>query len=107
VLRLLGLGDLEARLDEVEPWDQLLSGHEQQRLSIARVLLDEPEWVFLDKATSELDDATERRVYELLSERLPHSSVISVAHRPAVEAYHAKRWMLVPHDHRPAVLQPG
>jgi len=105
VLRLLGLGNLEARLGDVEPWDQQLSGHEQQRLAMARVLLNEPEWLFLDKATSELDEAMEKRVYELLAERLPHAAVITVAHRPAVEAYHAKRWMLTRRDRGSAVLQ--
>jgi len=104
-LRLLGLGHLGARLDDVEPWDQQLSGHEQQRLSMARVLLYEPEWLFLDKATSELDEAMEKRVYELIAERLPRTTVISVAHRPAVEAYHPKRWTLARRDHGPAVLE--
>jgi putative ATP-binding cassette transporter len=107
VLRLLGLGHLEARLDEVEPWDDQLSGHEQQRLALARVLLYEPEWLFLDKATSELDEAMERRVYDLFAERLPAAMLISVAHRPAVEAYHARRWVLSPRDHGPAVLEPA
>jgi putative ATP-binding cassette transporter len=105
VLRLLGLGHLEGRLGDVEPWEERLSGHEQQRISIARVLLHEPEWVFLDKATSALDEAMEKRVYELLAERLPRTTLISVAHRPAVEAYHARRWTLAPRDHGPASLQ--
>jgi putative ATP-binding cassette transporter len=107
VLGLLGLGHLEARLDEVEPWDDQLSGHEQQRLALARALLYEPEWLFLDKATSELDEAMERRVYELFAARLPGATLISVAHRPAVEPYHAKRWVLSPRDHGPAVLEPS
>jgi putative ATP-binding cassette transporter len=107
VLRLLGLGHLAARLGELEPWDQQLSGHEQQRLAIARVLLNEPDWVFLDKATSELEEGVEKRVYDLLAERLPHAAVISVAHRPAVEAHHAKRWTLVPRDRGPAELVPA
>lgn len=106
-LERLGLSHLEERLGDLEPWDQILSGHEQQRLAIARVLLNEPDWVFLDKATSELEEAMEKRVYELLAERLPHMAVVSVAHRPAVEAYHAKRWTLVSHDHGPAALQPA
>jgi vitamin B12/bleomycin/antimicrobial peptide transport system ATP-binding/permease protein len=107
VLGLLGLEHLGAKLADVEPWDQHLSGSEQQRLALARVLLSEPEWVFLDKATSELDEAMERRVYDLFAARLPRATLISVAHRPAVEAYHAKRWVLSPRDHGPAVLEPA
>ena len=104
-LRLLGLGHLEAKLDGAGPWDQQLSGSEQQRLALARVLLNEPDWVFLDKATSELDEGMEKRVYELLAERLPKSTIISVAHRPSLIPYHSRLWKLSPHDHGPASLQ--
>jgi putative ATP-binding cassette transporter len=69
------------------------------------VLLNEPDWVFLDKATSELDEGMEKRVYELLAERLPRSTVISVAHRPGLVPYHTRLWNLVPHDHGPGSLQ--
>ena len=96
VLRLLGLGRLSARLDATAAWDQQLSPHEQQRLAIARVLLNEPEWLFLNKATSALDEEMETRVYALLAERLPHTTMISVAHRPEVAAYHARHWKITP-----------
>jgi putative ATP-binding cassette transporter len=96
VLRVLGLDHLASRLDETQAWDQQLSPHEQQRLAIARVLLHEPDWVFLDKATSALDDAMERRVYALLRERLPHATVVSVATRPAVAEYHDRVWTVAP-----------
>jgi putative ATP-binding cassette transporter len=40
-----------------DAWGQKLSGGEQQRLAIARVLLKQPAWVFADEATSALDEA--------------------------------------------------
>ena len=97
-LGLLGLADLAQRLDEVGQWEQQLSPHEQQRLSLARVLLHEPDWVFLDKATSALDEEMEKRVYRLIAERLPRATLISVAHRPEVAAYHDRRWNLAFRD---------
>jgi vitamin B12/bleomycin/antimicrobial peptide transport system ATP-binding/permease protein len=93
-LGLLGLGRLAGRLDDTEDWDQYLSPLDQQRLGLARVLLQKPDWVFLDKATSALDEALEKSVYELLAERLPHATVISTAHRPALVDYHTRRWTL-------------
>jgi putative ATP-binding cassette transporter len=95
-LRLVGLGHLEDRLDETDQWEQSLSPHEQQRIGLVRVLLHKPEWVFLDKATSSLDEDMEKRVYALLRERLPRATVVSVAHRPEVADYHTRRWTLVP-----------
>ncbi|MGH7287609.1 MAG: ABC transporter ATP-binding protein/permease, partial [Myxococcota bacterium] len=105
VLRLLNLAQLEGRLGDVKPWDQHLSPYEQQLVALARVLLNEPQWVFLDMATSELDEEMEQRVYALLAERLPHSTLISVAQRAAVEACHARRWTVTPSEHGPAVLR--
>jgi putative ATP-binding cassette transporter len=105
VLGLLGLERLATRLDDTLPWDQQLSPHEQQRLAMARVLLNEPDWVFLDKATSALDEELEKRVYALLAERLPHMTVITVVQRPEVAAYHDRRWTIAPNAHGTASLQ--
>jgi len=104
VFRVLGLEHLAGRLDRVEAWDENLSAQEQQRLATARALLHEPEWVFLDKATSALDEAAEQRVYALLTERLPRTTIVTVAHRPGLEAYHDRRWQLRASDHEPSRL---
>jgi putative ATP-binding cassette transporter len=100
ILALVGLGRFEGRLDATEPWEQLLSPHEQQLLALARILLQKPDWLFLDKATSALDEATERQAYELLRERLPLATIVTVAHRPSVLAYHDRCWTLIPAEGR-------
>lgn len=94
-LERVGLGALASRLDESDHWAQLLSGGEQQRLGIARALLQQPHFLFLDEATSGLDEETERAMYALLRERLPNTAVISIAYRPAVAKYHERRWKMV------------
>lgn len=90
------LPQLATRLDDEDAWGQKLSGGEQQRLAIARVLLKKPRWVFADEATSALDEATERTVYEKLVTQVRglQGTLISIAHRPAVAAFHDKRWTL-------------
>lgn len=88
------LPDLAARLDEEDAWSQKLSGGEQQRLSIARVLLKKPKWIFADEATSALDEAAEKTLYERLLALVKTSggAIVSIAHRPNVAAFHNKTW---------------
>ncbi|MHB8252313.1 MAG: ABC transporter ATP-binding protein/permease [Acidiferrobacter sp.] len=103
-LTAVGLPRLIAELDENRPWPLILSLGEQQRIAFARILLQKPEWIYMDEATSALDEAAEAQLYTLLRERLPHSTVISVGHRSALNAYHRTRlqlsgtgsWQLVP-----------
>jgi putative ATP-binding cassette transporter len=90
------LPHLTARLDEEANWALELSGGEQQRIGFARVLLYRPDWLFMDEATSALDEATERALYALIYERLPALTVVSVAHRPGVAAFHRRRLTLHP-----------
>src|SRR5690606_32186749 len=83
-LEAVGLGALGGRLDESQHWQQYLSGGEQQRLAFARAILQRPDWVFLDEATSGVDEQSEARLYALLRERLPHAALVSIADRPSV-----------------------
>lgn len=104
VLTAVGLEALASRLDESAHWQQYLSGGEQQRLGFARALLHRPDWLFLDEATSGLDERSEKRLYELVHERLPRTGMVSIADRPSVAALHGRRWTLVPHE-RASVLR--
>jgi putative ATP-binding cassette transporter len=93
-LALCQLSHLADRLDESANWSMMLSPGEQQRLSFARALLVRPDWLFLDEASSALDEATESRMYELLAERLPGATVVSIAHKPSVLRFHDRRLLI-------------
>ena len=90
------LPDLVAQLDQTRAWSQTLSGGEQQRLAIARVLLKKPKWVLADEATSGLDEATEVELYKRLIKHVKqaHGAIISIAHRSTVAAFHEQCWVL-------------
>jgi putative ATP-binding cassette transporter len=96
VLTAMQLDALTTRLDEQQNWSMQLSGGEQQRLALARALLHRPSWLFLDEATSALDPHSEELVYELLRERLPESTIISIVHRPPAEDFHDATIALTP-----------
>jgi putative ATP-binding cassette transporter len=104
-LEACALPHLADRLGKSENWSLALSVGEQQRLAFARALLYRPDWLFLDEATSALDEAAERRMYELMRERLPRATLISIAHRPTAAAHHERRLTIEPH-HKRVVMAP-
>ncbi|HPC00967.1 MAG TPA: ABC transporter ATP-binding protein/permease [Syntrophales bacterium] len=89
-----GLTYLADHLDDTEPWSQTLSLGEQQRIAFIRALLHKPDYLFLDEATSSLDEETEARVYGSLKQRLPETVYFSVAHRSTLLPWHARRLAL-------------
>jgi putative ATP-binding cassette transporter len=98
VLKAVGLAEWADRLDEEAHWNRMLSLGEQQRLAIARVLLQEPDYLFLDEATASLDEAAEASLYRILHERLKGTTIISIGHRSTLGAFHRRRLELAPHD---------
>jgi putative ATP-binding cassette transporter len=90
-LRAVRLDGFTARLADTDNWSMVMSGGEQQKLAVARALLHRPGWLFLDEATSAMDEPTERHVYALLRERLPETTLVSIAHRAAVAEHHERR----------------
>jgi len=90
--------DLSEHLDRIdeqnEPWDQTLSGGEKQRLAFARLLVHKPDIAVLDEATSALDTRSQEKLMNLIHERLPNMTIISVGHRPELEEFHERKLVL-------------
>jgi vitamin B12/bleomycin/antimicrobial peptide transport system ATP-binding/permease protein len=100
MLEACGLWHLSPRLNEAANWSLVLSGGEQQRLAFARALVYQPDWLFLDEATAALDEAAERHMYELVRRLLPNTTVVSIAHRPGVAAFHDRQLTVDPTGRR-------
>jgi putative ATP-binding cassette transporter len=94
VLVAAGLPGLVARLDEETHWSRILSTGEQQRLGIARAILQAPDVLFLDEATASLDEPAEALLYQLLKVRLKDATVVSIGHRSALAAFHSRKVVL-------------
>ena len=97
-LEAVGLGHLVDRVDEEGPWEQTLSGGEKQRLAFSRLLIHRPDLIVMDESTSALDPPSQEKLLQLIGDKLPHATVISVGHRPELEAYHGRKLVL---EHRP------
>ncbi len=87
-LKLVDLPALTDKLDVADDWSRILSLGEQQRLAFARVLLSAPDYIFLDEATSALDEPRELEMYELLREKMPEVTIVSVGHRSTLFKLH-------------------
>jgi len=98
VLRATGLEHLRDMLDETAYWADRLSVGEQQRLSIARALLQKPDWLFLDEATSALDEKSEAMLYRILLERLAETAIVSIGHRSSLVIFHQRFLELTPDE---------
>ncbi|BAX52647.1 Vitamin B12 transport ATP-binding protein BacA [Photobacterium damselae subsp. piscicida] len=75
-------------LSERHNWAHVMSPGEQQRVALLRAFIQQPKWLFLDEATASLDEETEARMYQLLLDELPQTTLISIAHRSVVAKYH-------------------
>jgi putative ATP-binding cassette transporter len=87
----IGLPQFAARLEEEAHWNRMLSLGEQQRLGLARALLLQPQYLFLDEATASLDEASEAALYRLLEEKLPATTIVSIGHRSTLLAFHQRQ----------------
>ena len=92
--RRVGLDHLVDRIEDEAPWDQTLSGGEKQRLAFARIFLHNPDIIVLDEATAALDPQSQDKLMELLSKRPDESTLLSVGHRPELEAFHNRKIVL-------------
>lgn len=98
LMRLAGIAHLVERLDVVEPWDQVLSSGEKQRIAFVRLFLHRPDIIVMDEAMAALDSSSQGMLMQLVATRLPDATVLSISYRPELEALHDRRLLF---EHRP------
>jgi len=107
VLTEVGLHELVGEIDHDSNWPMRLSGGEQQRIAMARAILNKPTWVFLDEATASLDPEGESELYRALRQALPQCTIVSIAHGSSIAAFHEQRLVFQRDEGRTGKLTPG
>jgi putative ATP-binding cassette transporter len=92
----VGLPAFADRLTEEAHWNRMLSLGEQQRIALARAILQAPDFLLLDEATASLDEPAEAALYKLLQERLPRTTTVSIGHRSTLAAFHRRNLVMEP-----------
>ena len=92
VLNQVGLGKLLEQEQGLNLWlgdgGRPLSGGEQRRLGLARILLNNAPILLLDEPTEGLDRETERRILRLILQHAENKTLIMVTHRlTAIEQF--------------------
>ena len=98
-MRLCKLEKFVGLLDETCDWARILSGGEQQRVSLVRAFISKPDWLFLDEATAAMDPETEKAIYQALEAEMPETTIVSIAHRESLREHHSIELKFEPQTH--------
>jgi putative ATP-binding cassette transporter len=93
-LRLAGLENLINQLDESGNWANILAPAEQQRLGMVRLLLNRPQWIFLQEAFDSLDSRDEEQMLRLICDQLPEATLLTISHMANGASFYSRRLAL-------------
>lgn len=94
LLEKVRLGAHVDDMHQLRMWQDELSPGEQQRVALARILLQRPTLLVLDEATSALDADNAAHFYEAVQEAIPEVTMVSVVHNEKLAVYHTHRLLI-------------
>jgi len=93
-LECAGVAWLAPRLAETDSWSRVLPLRAQQCLGIARLILHQPPWVFLEEATDAFDPKGEDYMLGMLCRELPDSTLLTISFHTGLEHHHTRKLIL-------------
>lgn len=105
LLRKVRLAAHVDAMHELRMWQDELSPGEQQRVALARILLQRPNLLVIDEATSALDADNAAHFYESVRQTCPDTTIVSVVHNERLAQYHTHRLQLNDGHAEPAKIE--
>ncbi|NLZ17581.1 MAG: ABC transporter ATP-binding protein/permease [Desulfobulbaceae bacterium] len=93
-MSLAGLAHLIAHLEQKTNWKNTLALGEQQRLGMVRLLINHPQWVFLDQAFDSMDNKDEAQMFNLICAQIPQVTILAITHMPDSGGFFTRRLTL-------------
>lgn len=105
LLEQVRLGTHVDEMHQVHMWQDELSPGEQQRVALARILLQRPTLLVLDEATSALDANNAAHFYLSVRTAIPDATIVSVVHDEKLACYHTHRLQLHDGHATPSIIE--
>jgi putative ATP-binding cassette transporter len=96
VLSRVGIDHLAGSLGEAAAWDKQLNADEQERVVLARMILDKPTWVISDEAVDLTDTETRNLVVSIFAKELSGATFFSIAGRDTHDSFYTRTVQLKP-----------
>ncbi len=90
-LEAAGVAWLIPRLRDRDMWDRVLTTRAQQRLSFARVFLQQPDWLVIQAATDDFDEEGENSLMDALHKELPAAGIVTLSRHDSLEKHHQRK----------------
>ena len=80
LLKEFNLEPFISQLNNIDEWSRILSGGEQQKIAFIRAILYQPDFLFLDEATSNMDKTSIESLEVIIKKYLPKAQVLAISH---------------------------
>lgn len=86
IVRLEDIIEKRGGFDQIEDWNDTLSGGQKQKIAMCRLLYHKPKYAILDECTSAVSMDIEGQIYQYYKES--GITLITVSHRESLLKYH-------------------
>lgn len=89
-LEKVKLDHLKGKIHEFNNWELILFGGEQQRLALARIWVQNPDWVYMDESLSATDIECRNEILKNIEKDFPNIIIFAIHHDEKVNPFYER-----------------